>query len=220
MTSHSPRDQFATEFENIVRNRRATRVYADEPLDDADVRRLLELSLEAPSAFNIQSRAIVRIEDPEVRQKVVEAAGGQQQVANAPLLLAFIGEPTGWKRGIPRLVEANKAAGLWDEVAAAEREATMTSFHEAREKKGLSREFAIRDAMIAASFAMVTASAFGWASSPMTGFSEQKVKEAIGAGDTDVAVALLLAIGVPGEFPAHPGRFEFEQRAYTDRYEG
>ncbi|WP_232250816.1 hypothetical protein [Corynebacterium amycolatum] len=53
----------------------------------------------------------------------------------------------------------------------------------------------------------------------MTGFSEQKVKEAIGAGDTDVAVALLLAIGVPGEFPAHPGRFEFEQRAYTDRYE-
>ena len=128
MTSHSPRDQFATEFENIIRNRRATRVYADEPLDDADVRRLLELSLEAPSAFNIQSRAIVRIEDPEVRQQVVEAAGGQKQVANAPLLLAFIGEPTGWKRGIPRLVEANKATGLWDEVATAEREASMTSF--------------------------------------------------------------------------------------------
>lgn len=219
MNSHSPRDQFATEFEEIIRNRRATRVYADEPLDDADVRRLLELSLEAPSAFNVQSRAIVRIEDPEVRQKVFEASGGQEQVASAPLLLAFIGEPTGWKRGIPRLVEANKASGLWDEVAAAERSTTMTKFHETRENNGLSREFAIRDAMIAASFAMVTASAFGWASSPMTGFNEQAVKDAIGAGDTDVVVALLLAVGKPGEFPVHPGRFEYDQRAYTDHYE-
>lgn len=220
MTTHTPSDQFAEEFENILRARRATRVYADEPLAEADVQRLLELSLEAPSAFNLQSRAIVRIADPEVRQRVFEASGGQPQVASAPLLLAFIGEPTGWKSGIQRLADTNEASGYWRKEEIAGRVTSMTGFHQQREAKGLSREFAIRDAMIAASFAMVTASAFGWGSSPMTGFDEQAVKEAIGAGDTDVVVALLLAIGKPGESPRYPGRYPLEQRAFTDSYQG
>lgn len=211
---------FAATFEAVLRSRRATRVFDPTPLADADVRRLLELSLEAPSAFNLQSRAIVRIEDPDVRSQVFKASGGQTQVAEAPLLLAFVGEPTGWRHNIGRLADFNRASGLWDEKMAAERVQKMTDFQEKRAESGLSREFAIRDAMIAASFAMVAASAFGWASSPMTGFDEEAVKEAIGAGGTDVVVALLLAVGKPGENPPHPGRFSVEQRVYTDRYEG
>lgn len=209
---------FADQFDAMLRARRATRVYKDVTLPKEEVQRFFELVLSAPSAFNMQNRAIVRIEDPKVREQVFQASGGQAQVASAPLLLAFIGEPSGSEKNIAKLCAANQASGLWSAEDAAERAATMTAYQAQRAEKGLSREFAIRDAMIAASFAMVTASAFGWSSSPMTGFSEAKVKEAIGAADTDVVVALLLAIGIADEEPANPGRFPVEERVYTDTY--
>nr|WP_120492611.1 nitroreductase family protein [Corynebacterium lactis] len=220
MTESSASSAFADKFETLLRSRRATRVFDSAALPEPQVTRLLELSLEAPSGFNLQSRAIVRIDDPAVRAEVARAAGGQRQVIEAPLLLAFVGEPSGWREGGSLLADANLASGLWDTATAAERVAKMTDFQRKREEAGLSREFAIRDAMIAASFAMVTATALGWASSPMTGFDEQAVKEAIGAGETDIVVALLLAVGKPGENPPHPGRFPVEQRVYADRYRG
>lgn len=202
----------------MVRARRATRVYADEPLDSREVENFLSLVLESPSAFNLQDRAIVVIEDPQVRADVSAAANHQPQVASAPLLLAFLAEPNGWERTLPKLVQQNVASGYWTEEIAKERQEVVAGFQGLRREAGLSREFALRDAMIAATYAMLAASAFGWSSSPMTGFDEAALKRAIGAEESDAVVALLLAVGKPGEQPRHPGRFATADRVYRDKY--
>ena len=54
---------------------------------------------------------------------------------------------------------------------------------------------------------MLAAQAEGLATSPTTGWDEEKVKEAIGLGGRDDrAIGLVTAVGYPAEFPAHPGR--------------
>lgn len=211
-------EEFQKQFAEMVRSRRATRVFLDEKLDPAKVEEFLSLVMEAPSAFNLQDRSIVVIEDPQVRAEVSTAANNQPQVASVPLLLAFLAEPSGWERTLPKLAQQNTESGFWTEEIAAAKQKGVTGFQTQRREAGLEREFALRNAMIAATYAILSAPAFGWASSPMTGFDEAALKKAIGAEGTDIVVALLLAVGKPGEQPQHPGRFATVDRVYRDKY--
>lgn len=211
---------FTARFDSMLRSRRTTRDFLRDPLPEDEVREFLDLALTAPSAFNMQDRSIVVISDPGVRRAVHAASGGQPHVESAPLLLAFIAEPDGWERTFDEIAELNLESGYWDEAAARERREKIGTFQAVRREAGRSREFALRDAMIAASFAIVAAEARGWAASPMTGFDEDAVKEAIGAGGTDVAVAVLMAVGPAASRPAAPARLPFERRVYRDVYGG
>ena len=66
-------------------------------------------------------------------------------------------------------------------------------------------------------FLLVAAQAEGLATSPTTGWDEEKVKEAIGIGGrSDRSIALVVAAGYPDETPAHPGRAA--NRRVDDRY--
>lgn len=204
---------------DLVRARRAVRAYRPGPLDEDLVREYLGLILEAPSAFNLQDPGIILIRDPGVRARVLAAAGGQRQVAEAPLLLAFLADPAGWRRTLPEVTERNLASGYWDEAAAAERGERIRAFQRARAEAGLAREFALRNAMIAATYGILLAPAFGWASSPMTGFDDAALKVALGA-PAEATVALLLAVGEPAEDPPHPGRLPLARRVHLDRWGG
>lgn len=211
---------FRDRFDAMVRSRRANRDFLPEALPEDEITDFLDVVLRAPSAFNMQARSIVRVESPEVRAAVHEATRGQKQVLEAPLVLAFIAEPDGWEDTFDEVAAQYLASGRWDDAAAAAKRAGIAEFQKVRRDLGRSREYAIRDAMIAASFAMLAAEARGWASSPMTGFDEEALKEALGAGDAarDVSVALLLAVGRPAGAPRDPGRLPLERRVYVDRY--
>lgn len=211
---------FRDRFDAMVRSRRANREFLPDALPEDEITDFLDVVLRAPSAFNMQARSIVRVESPEVRAAVHEAARGQKQVLQAPLVLAFIAEPDGWEDTFDEVAAQYLASGQWDDAAAAAKRAGIAEFQKVRRDLGRSREYAIRDAMIAASFAMLAAEARGWASSPMTGFDEEALKEALGAGDSarDVSVALLLAVGLPAGAPQDPGRLPLERRVYVDRY--
>lgn len=211
---------FRDQFDAMLRARRAHRDFLPEALPEDEVADFLDVVMTAPSAFNMQARSIVRVEDPDVRAAVHEAARSQRQVLEAPLILAFIAEPDGWEDTFDEVSAQYLASGRWDDAFAAEKRDRIAGFQKARRDLGHSREYAIRDAMIAASFAMLAAEARGWATSPMTGFNEAALKEALGAGDAarDVSVALLLAVGRPAGAPKDPGRLPLERRVYVDRY--
>lgn len=210
------RDRFAA----MLRNRRSHRDFLPDALPEDEVREFLELVMTSPSAFNMQARAVVRIEDPDVRAAVHAAARKQRQVLEAPLLLAFIAEPDGWEDTFDEVASQYLAAGRWNDAFAAEKRDRIAGFQKQRRDLGRSREYALRDATIAASFAMLAAEARGWATSPMTGFDEEALKAAIGADDSarDVSVALLLAVGRPAGAPKDPGRLPLERRVYVDEY--
>lgn len=178
--------------EQAINSRRATRVYSDQPIPDEVLDRVVNLALEAPSAFNLQLRDLVVVRDQALKDALTESSG-QRQFAAAPAVLiavtleevvpedvdqilpaAYVEKIKGWKAGLD-------AAGL--------------------------REAAMRDAMLMAGFALIAAQAEGLSTSPTTGWDEAKVKEIIGLGDrSDRGIALITALGYPAEHPEHPGR--------------
>lgn len=220
-TSHATAPAtFRDQFDAMLRARRSHRDFLPEALPEEEVTDFLDVVMTAPSAFNMQARSIVRVEDPDVRAEVHAAARSQRQVLEAPLILAFIAEPDGWEDTFDEVASQYLASGRWDDDFAAEKRRRIDGFQRDRRDLGHSREYAIRDAMISASFAMLAAEARGWATCPMTGFNEAALKKALGADDAarDVSVALLLAVGRPAAAPKDPGRLPLERRVYVDRY--
>lgn len=85
--------------------------------------------------------------------------------------------------------------------------------------RGLLREYAVKDAMIAASFVMLAATSLGLATSPMNGWDEAEVKKVIGVDDRDdLAIALLMPVGYPAEERRHPGRRDRAHNVFWQRY--
>ncbi|GAA1074898.1 nitroreductase family protein [Nocardiopsis metallicus] len=202
-----------------IRHRRSVRRFRPDPVPETLLHELLELTMEAPSSWNFQSRSVVAVRDPVAREALSRAAYGQRQPREAPLTLVFLAETGRWHEDLSGIYRAARDNRAWDEDFV---HATATSgidFQRALDARGLGREYAVKDAVIAATHAMLAASAAGLASSPMNGWDEAQVLGAIGADHRDgLAVALLLSVGYPAEQHRHPGRLPLHRVAFGDRY--
>lgn len=190
-----------------IRTRRTVRHYRPDPVPEPLLDTLLALAVEAPTSWNLQDRSIVVVRSNEGRAGLVRATGGQPQPREAPLVLVFVAEPQAWRTDHTDVYEQARRRGAWSEEFTAMFAAASQSFQQNLGRLGLLREYAVKDAMIAASFVMLAATEMGLATSPMNGWDEAEVKKVIGIGDRDdLAVALLVAVGYPAEERLHPGR--------------
>ena len=81
---------------DAIKNRRATRKYTDQEVTDEVLDRVVNLALEAPTAFNAQRADLVVVRDQAVKDAIF-AASGQAQHRDAPVVLVTIartGKPT------------------------------------------------------------------------------------------------------------------------------
>lgn len=74
-------------FCNINERRRAVRDFDGAPLDDADVRALLEAATLAPSSGNLQPYELHWVRSPELRRRVAEACESQRAALSASTLV-------------------------------------------------------------------------------------------------------------------------------------
>ena len=96
---------------------------------------------------------------------------------------------------------------------------SRTADQEALAAQGALREYAIKDAMIAASFFMLAAESYGLATSPINGWDEALVTRAIGVeGRDDLAVALLVSLARPGKTRRHSGRQHRDLNVFGERF--
>ena len=210
---------FAIPHADTIRARRSIRSFRPEPLPDALLDELLDLAVEAPSSWNFQSRSVVAVTSPEGREALALAAGGQDQPRRAPVTLVFVAECDAWRHDLSDVYETALRRGAWSREFADMTATAGIDFQRDLAARGLAREYAVKDAMIAASFAMLAAADAGLASSPMNGWDEAEVKKAIGAHDRDdLAIALLLPVGYPAETRAHPGRRHRGRHVYAEAH--
>lgn len=202
-----------------IRHRRSVRRFRPDPVPEALLNELLELTMEAPSSWNFQSRSVVAVRDPSAREALSRAAYGQRQPREAPLTLVFLAETGRWHEDLSGVYRAARANRAWDEEFVHATATDGIDFQRALDARGLGREYAVKDAVIAATHAMLAATAAGLASSPMNGWDEAEVLKAIGADHrSGLAVALLLSVGYPAEQRRHPGRLPLHRVAFGDRY--
>ncbi|MEV4236891.1 nitroreductase family protein [Nocardia sp. NPDC049737] len=202
---------------DAIRARRTTRHYRPDPVPRELLDELLDLAVEAPSAWNMQDRSIVVITSAAGRRDLSIAAFGQPQPLEAPVVLVFVAETAAWQAENADIVELAGRNGAWN----AEFTAMFNSrneFHSLRQR-GLTRENAVKNAMIAATYVMLAATSFGLSSAPMNGWDPDLVKKAIGIDDRpDLAIAVMVAIGYGDSAPPHPGRRPRERAVFTERY--
>ncbi|MFI6817830.1 nitroreductase family protein [Nonomuraea sp. NPDC050328] len=204
-----------------IRSRRTVRHYLPDPVPPAVLSELLALAVEAPTSWNLQDRSIVVVDTPEGRDGLTWATGGQPQPQEAPLVLVFVAEPEAWRADHDDVYEQARRNQAWNEEFITMFSAASQSFQEGLQGRGLLREYAVKDAMIAATYVMLAATEMGLATSPMNGWDEAKVKKVIGIDDRDdLAIALLVSIGYPAEERRHPGRRPIGRNVFHHRYGG
>ena len=203
----------------VIRSRRSIRHYRPDPVPAPLLRELVDLALEAPSSFNLQARSVVTVAGAQGRAALAEATGGQPHPQEAPVVLVFVAESAAWREDRGDVWETGHRRGAWSEAFAAASPASARLFYEERRAKGLERECAVKDAIIAASFLMIAAEAAGLAGSPMGGWDEHAVKRAIGIdGRDDLHIALLVSLGYPAETRLHPGRRDRSLTCFSETY--
>ncbi|WKG08427.1 nitroreductase family protein [Nocardia sp. PE-7] len=202
-----------------IRTRRTVRHYRPDPVSATDLEALLDLAIEAPTSWNLQDRAIVAITSEAGRAGLVRATGGQPQAREAPVMLVFVAEPESWREDHTDVYDQARGNGAWSEEFVAMFATASREFQDDLARRGLLREYAVKDAMIAATYVMLAATELGLATAPMNGWDEAKVKQTIGIGDRDdLAVALLMAVGHPAERRRHPGRRARERTVFREAY--
>jgi nitroreductase len=187
---------------DAVYARRAVKHFdASHALSDAEEKKLLEATIQAPTSFNIQHWRFVILRDPELRMTIRKDYGNDQaQMTDASLLVLFTADMKAWQKAPERYwVNAPKEVSEllvgW-----------MGPFHEGRE--WLQRDEAQRSIGMAMQTMMLVAQEMGYQSCPMIGFDIDKVAELIHLPD-DHLMGPMVAIGKgikdpwpkPGQLP-------------------
>jgi len=77
------------EFFDVLNARHSIRAYAKTPVEDEKIDRIFEAINQAPSAGNLQAFEVYVVTNGDDRAALVDAANGQDFLAQAPVVLVF-----------------------------------------------------------------------------------------------------------------------------------
>ncbi|WP_040778677.1 nitroreductase family protein [Nocardia pneumoniae] len=200
-----------------IRIRRTVRHYRPDPVPAPILDELLDLTMQAPSAWNMQDRSVVVVTSESGRRELSAAAFGQRQPLEAPVTFVFVADSTAWESANTDIAEQARRNGAWN-AEFADLFHSRAEYHELR-RRDLLRENAVKNAMIAATYTTLAATALGLASAPMNGWDPDLVKKAIGIDDRpELAIAVLVTVGYSDAIPPHPGRRAVERTVFLERF--
>lgn len=79
-----------------IHDRRSTRVFDPKTVPYDVTETLLQATLRAPTAGNMMLYSILKIDDPEIKDKLAISCDNQPFIARAPLLLVFLADFQRW----------------------------------------------------------------------------------------------------------------------------
>jgi nitroreductase len=194
-----------------IRERRAIKQYdADHVMSEEEIRELMELTMQSPTAFNLQHWRFVLVRNPETRKKIRAVAWDQAQVTDSSLLVVLCANKGAWKEQ-PEKYWVNAPKEVQDFLVPA-----IGQYYENREQ--VQRDECMRTCGIAGQTLMLAAKAMGYDSCPMDGFDFDKVAEIINLPD-DHVISFMIAVG-KGTKPAwpKPGQLAYDEVVLTDSF--
>ena len=169
-----------------INERRAVKHYdPNHTMDEAEVKKLLELARLSPTSFNMQNWRFVVVTDKAKRQAIRAAAWDQAQVTDASILIVLCADLHAYEDGARYWVNAPKPV---QEMLVP----MIEPFY--KDKPELQRDEAMRSIGIAAQTIMLAAKSMDYDSCPMIGFDPVKVAELIQLPENHV-IGMLLPVG-------------------------
>jgi nitroreductase len=213
----------ALDVPSAIVQRRSIKTFKPDSISPDLLKQLVELTVAAPSSFNVQSWRIVLVQEETQKQALCAASWNQKQIIQAPVTFVFAADAAAGEKDLTPILEQGLATGAWNE-------GTVNYFRNAipQFQAGLGdkrREYAIKDAMIAATNLVLAAESLGLSTCFMNGWIEEQVKAIIGAeNNPDIAIAVLVPVGYAAEPRLNPGRLPLSVNVSVDKldnpYEG
>ncbi len=83
---------------NAILNRKSVRKYSDRVISDADLHKILDAGRLAPSWVNVQPWKFIVVKSQQTKDLLSEAAGSQQQVKNAQVVICCVADLEAWSK--------------------------------------------------------------------------------------------------------------------------
>ena len=197
-------------FEAIYSRRAVKHFDPDHTIGDAEMTKLIEAAMQAPTSFNIQHWRFVVVRDAELRKQIRAVGNDQAQMTDASLLIVMTADVDAWKKEPQRYwknapPEVAQILVDW-----------MGPFHEG--KPELQRDEAQRSIGMAMQTIMLAARAMGYDSCPMIGFEQDAVAKLIRL-PADHCIGPMIAVGKRTKDPwPKPGQLPLAEVMVTDRF--
>lgn len=222
----------------LIEQRRSVRRFLNEPVPDAVLRDCLELAVLAPNACNLQPWSFQVIRDAQLRRQLVPVCLGQNAARTAPVLIAVLARPDTWRESCADILEQWPEPQVPEKVRRFyERTAPFQYDQGALGLRGLfkrvlysivglrralmrqpnshaeMRLWAVKSAALAAQNLMLALQSHGFASCPMEGFDEVRLRKVLQIPRRAVPIMLLAAGRAADNGVYNPRlRFPLEQR--------
>src|SRR5271156_4934778 len=82
-----------------IAERRASPSFDARPIPEADLLRILQAGLQAPSGYNLQPWRFIVVRSPEQKKKLRAASFNQAKVEEASVMIVACGDADGWRSG-------------------------------------------------------------------------------------------------------------------------
>ncbi|MFH5799634.1 nitroreductase family protein [Haladaptatus sp. CMAA 1911] len=185
----------------------------EENISDETLEALIEDAAIAPSSYNLQPWEFVAVQDEERLDEVVELAYGQEHIRDAGTAILVVGHTNA--KTADRVFEEWADAGRMDEETAQQTKAQTAEMYE---DDGMGRDYAIRNASLAAENLMLSAHARGLTATPMIGFDQEGIAAFLNLPDDEIPV-MLLAVGPSGgEEPERLPRRSVDEILHRESY--
>ncbi|MBD2385051.1 nitroreductase family protein [Cylindrospermum sp. FACHB-282] len=200
---------------SAIVQRRSIKTFKSDPIAPELLKQLVELTVAAPSSFNTQSWRIILVQDEAQKAALSAASWNQKQITQAPVTFVFAADSTAGEQDLTPILEQGHQTGAWNEGTVGYFKTAIPQFQAGLGDKR--REYAIKDAIIAATHLVLAAESLGLSTCFMNGWIEDQVKAVIGAeNNPDLAIAVLVPVGYAAEPRLNPGRLPFAYNVSVD----
>jgi nitroreductase len=198
--------------EQALTNKFSGHFFEKAEVSEDQLRRLVDLALRAPSAFNLQPWRLVVVRDAAVREKLRGVAYGQAKITESSATIVVVGKAPD-QADYDRICDEMQAKGLPKEIVDSMRGAAVGSIPTSPIEKAA---FLAKHAGLVGAHVLVAAAGLGLDACPMGGFQEEAVKQLLEIPE-DATVAMLIVVGKAKAQP-QKARLEIGEGAYLDHY--
>jgi nitroreductase len=198
-----------------IAERRATTSFDGRPIPDADLKRILEAGLQAPSGYNMQPWRFIVVRSAEQLRRLRGASYNQAKVEEASAVIVACGDADGWRSGdLEEMLRMGREGGMPENYA----EQAKTTIPNYLSNHPNFSMWLNRHVMIAFTSMMMMAEVMGYDTAPMEGFEEEKVREVLRLPLSYSVVALLALGHLKGPEKFNGGRFSIARTVFAEEY--
>ncbi len=198
----------------VIEQRRATPSFDGTPVADADLKKILEAGLKAPSGYNLQPWRFVVVRTPEQRRRLRAASFNQAKVEEASVVVVACGDKDGWRTDLDEMIRMGRQGGMTENYA----EQARVNIPEYLGNHPNLTAWLNRHVMIAFTSMMLMAEVLGYDTAPMEGYEADKVCEVLRLPLSYEVVALLGIGHLKGQDKFDGGRFSMARTVFDGEY--